>query len=547
MHLLNAPRLAAVLAAVSLASASSGVNAQTPSLPPGDTANTARGTTAPNSAVGATPATPTVIVVVPASDVVPANVPVASQTATNTPAEATPGTAQIARTPPVSTPAPATAAVMAAPRSMLDGFSFGSYGRVVVASDLRGHSGRSANIVAHGTRIDEQTYAELEMHRDDDFGAVHTRVVFTLAIMGPLFHETGNFGINLAVRNLYIEERGAFLRGLALWMGSRMYRGDDAYLLNWWPLDNLNTVGGGARYDANDYFTVAAHIGTNRLDSSYQYQQIAVTPRNGIGATRVVLLDRPRVIGSLKATLWLMGRTARTGVKIAGYFEGHGLPEGVRRNNETGRLELLPADSGVVAGLQVGAYTTHNTFVNLWLRYGQGLGAYGDLAVPYTLTARQTSVRARDLVLAMAANYENGPFGVLLGAYMRSFHDADTAVYGRNSMLEGTVVVRPSVWIGDNFGLAVEGSYQAVSYNALDPSTGEGAAGGSLWRLAVMPYVTPAGRGNFTRPHLRIIYAVTFRDPGAQRLYAPEDPFARNSVEHFLGLGSEWWFNSSYL
>jgi hypothetical protein len=31
-----------------------------------------------------------------------------------------------------------------------------------------------------------------------------------------------------------------------------MYRGDDVYLLNWWPLDNLNMVGGGARYNAGE-------------------------------------------------------------------------------------------------------------------------------------------------------------------------------------------------------------------------------------------------------------------------------------------------------
>ena len=43
--------------------------------------------------------------------------------------------------------------------------------------------------------------------------------------------------------------------------------------------------------------------------------------------------------------------------------------------------------------------------------------------------------------------------------------------------------------------------------------------------------------------------SVTLRtaDDGARRLYAPDDPFSFNSVEHFLGLNTEWWFNSSYL
>src|SRR5436309_2216031 len=46
-------------------------------------------------------------------------------------------------------------------------FEFGSYGRVRIASDLRGGTGRQANIVTHGDRIDEESYAELEIRRED--------------------------------------------------------------------------------------------------------------------------------------------------------------------------------------------------------------------------------------------------------------------------------------------------------------------------------------------------------------------------------------------
>ncbi len=506
------------------------------------------GMPAPNTSSGA-PAGPPVIVVAPVGDGTAIAPSAPGQTSTNTPVE--PTAHRHEESPAVVTqslvpvPPPGTPAWI---RTLIDGFSFGSYGRVVVATDLRGHWGRGANIVSHGTRIDESTYGELELHRDDDFGSVHTRVVATLAIQGPLFHENGQFDASIAVRNLYVEERGAIHRNLALWVGSRMYRGDDAYLLNWWPLDNLNTVGGGGRFDAGDRFTVAAHVGVNRLDNNYQYQSISVVPRDGFGAAQVVLLDRPRFIGSLKATYWLNGRTARSGLKLSLYGEVHGLPEGVRRNTETGALEGLSADTGFVAGAQVGLYSgVRNTYVNLWFRYGQGLGAYGDLSVPYTLTARQTSALARDVVIAAAGNWEWQWFALLGAGYVRYFRDADPAAYGRNQMWEGTLVLRPTAWIGDHVGISLEGSYQAVQFNQLDPVTGTGPRTGSLWRFGLIPFVSPAGRGSFTRPHLRAIYAVTVRDDGARRLYAADDPFARNSVEHFLGLGCEWWFNSSYL
>ena len=35
---------------------------------------------------------------------------------------------------------------------------------------------------------------------------------------------------------------------VSAWVGSRMYRGDDIYLFDYWPLDDHNIVGGGVFY-----------------------------------------------------------------------------------------------------------------------------------------------------------------------------------------------------------------------------------------------------------------------------------------------------------
>ncbi len=103
-----------------------------------------------------------------------------------------------------------------------DGFHFGSYGRVIAAGDHRGRGGRDADIVARGSRLDESTYAELELRREDyweETGA-YTRIVATLALAAPVFHYDGQFDVNMGLRNLYIEESGlghqaAGLGGLA--------------------------------------------------------------------------------------------------------------------------------------------------------------------------------------------------------------------------------------------------------------------------------------------------------------------------------------------
>ncbi len=61
----------------------------------------------------------------------------------------------------------------------------------------------------------------------------------------------------------------------------------------------------------------------------------------------------------------------------------------------------------------------------------------------------------------------------------------------------------------------------------------------------MLPFFSPLGRGTYTRPHIRLIYSLTVRDDGARALYPALDPRSAANVEHFLGVGAEWWFSSS--
>jgi len=98
---------------------------------------------------------------------------------------------------------------------------------------------------------------------------------------GDLFHYSGDFSSHIAIRNAYAETQNLGFDGLSLWAGSRMYRGDDIYLFDYWPLDNLNTIGAGARYERHK-FDIALHAGLNRLDDLYQYETLDTPPR-GLG------------------------------------------------------------------------------------------------------------------------------------------------------------------------------------------------------------------------------------------------------------------------
>ena len=250
---------------------------------------------------------------------------------------------------------------------------------MVAATDLRGQPGRDSNIVEHGSRLDEGDYVELELRRDDYWKKTNssTRLVITLAVADPFFHYDGQFAIQMAVRNLYIEERDLIAKGLSFWAGSRMYRGDDIYLLDWWPLDNLNTIGAGVRYDATTKTSVALHVGVNQPATGFFKQ---IVPRANVynqpGELDVAVLNRQEAEGSLKLQQIIPVDADGAGLKGVLYGEYHQLPAGQQQGSQAGVFQSLPGDHGIVVGAQIGAFTgKRDTHVNLFLRYATGLAA----------------------------------------------------------------------------------------------------------------------------------------------------------------------------
>jgi LamB porin len=442
-------------------------------------------------------------------------------------------------------------------------FEFGSYGRIGIASDLRGGTGRQSNIVAYGTRIDEDSYAELELRREDTFkDHITNKMVATLALFPPFFHFSGNEANNIAVRNLFDQATyGAY----TLWVGSRMYRGDDIYLLDWWPLDNQNTVGGGVGVDLPKTTAgetrIAAHVGMQRLDNPTQFQQVPEVAPFGVTPIPTTVLDRPRVIETLKITQLVRntplkrffdtdkaGPGGGPGFKFILYGEVHEISAGVEQIATSTAVPIqtpYPSDVGFLVGGEIAYWTgQRDTFVQLFFREARGLAAYDPLSEPSTFNLSQTTSGASETLIALGGNVEGGVFGLLYGGYLRFFRDADPNPISISKYDEGTLVVRPQAYFGEHWGLALEGSFQARRYAELDPTSGNPLVA-SEWRGGVMPYFSPAGRGSYKRPQLRAIYAITARNQAARDLYPAADVFSQRSISHYLGLQAEWWFNSS--
>lgn len=425
-------------------------------------------------------------------------------------------------------------------------FEFGSYGRVRVASDLRGRTGRDANVVSQGSRLDEESYAELEFRREDSFRPnVHGRVVATLALFPPFFHFSGSPTQHMGVRNLYAQ---ATLDKTTLWAGSRMLRGDDLYLLNFWPLDNQNTVGGGvgtSRVWKNGHeSTVHLHVGMQRLESPEQFQTALGVAPFGAPARTVTTLDRPRTIETVKF-LHKTPLSGGAGMKWIAYGEAHQISAGVAKNPESKLEEPRPNDSGFVLGLQATYFTgKRDSHVHLVVRHARGLGAYDPLASPTTFDQARTATSATSSLLAFGGNVETYHVGLLFGGYVRLFRDAQAGKTSLEKFDEGIVSVRPHVFVSDLFGVAFEGSYQGRRFAFLDPET-DAPLYASVFRFGVIPYFSPTGRGVYKRPQLRLMYNASFRGAGARALSPAIDPLSSRPVEHFVGIGAEWWFNSS--
>ncbi len=422
------------------------------------------------------------------------------------------------------------------------GFVFGSYGRVTASSDGAGGSGKQLAVVAHPPRLEEQPYLELDLSyhtAEPEFGRF--RVVTTLAVSDAMFHSDGNFDGKIALRNAFVEGSDLGVADLSVWVGSRMLRGDDIYLLDFWPLDNLNTVGAGASWGAAGKTRISGHLGLNQVKNAYQYQEILVADPE-FGTDPVILMDRVRLIGSLRAEQPV--EVGGLSGKLVGYGEVHRLGEGVAEDVEKVR-QLMPSELGTTLGVEASVWGFgERGFANLFLRHATGIAALGELATPTSGLAQDGSVTdTTSTRVAMSAGFGAGRFDLIAGAYADWFSDADKVNYDGDDFYEGTISLRPSYRVAGGYKQAFEFSYQGHRSNGLSPRTDTFLVP-AIFKAAIIPTLS-AGTGRFARPELRLIYEVSVLNDGAQEQYPAEDVRRRGAIHHYLGIGAEWWFNSS--
>jgi len=434
------------------------------------------------------------------------------------------------------------------------GFRFGSYGRVLAGTDLRGGKPESANIVGRGPRIVEPSYLEL----DFSFGFVtprgmKMRTVMTVAFAGNLFHDTGDFDAQPALRNVYLEAQ--VTPRVTAWAGSRMYRGDDIYLFDYWPLDDQNTIGGGLMFrkaeredGGGDAIELAAHAGVNRLTHPFQLQEIAV-PDPAQGATTVLQLNRQRMVTSGTASYLLGGDPGQPSLRIKAHGEYHALPSGTRKLESDGTLEQLPSDRGWLVGAQVSLFGLskdpgHRSHLNLYTRYATGLAAFDELAPPTSFGTDLRTTRASELTFGAGGAFDHARGNVLIGALSRRFVDADTSTTDPDDGWEYALDIRPLARVVHEVYAGVDLSYQARFPRGLNPNTLR-AEDPAVFQIAPMLVYSPMGPSAYDRPQLRLVYRAAHLNEAARNEFVPDDPRNGRTWTHFLGVQAEWWFQSN--
>jgi len=432
-------------------------------------------------------------------------------------------------------------------------FIFGSYGRVQPSTDLEGGSGRHTNIVSHGSRLEQPTYLELDFAYDFANKPEETdfHLVTTLAFGESLFHDTGTFALISAIRNLFIRAAHLLYKPLLVWAGSRMYRGDDIYLFDFWPLDEVNIYGAGAGLHYPDT-EIDLHFGLNRLETDWQVQKREV-PSETFGTETVEWMDRQRVIAGVKATHYFLRKPESPfALKAKLFGEIQSIGSGTRIseysiNAATERDEVrYPADFGWSVGAQFGAvgFLPHS-FAHLFVKYSGGLAAYGTLSEPFGYDINHKTTAAREFLVALTGNTEFWRMSAMVGSYARYFVDADPNKYDNDDGWEFIVAVRPHFKLLDSLALGLELSHQLKKPNGISSDTARETLP-MITKFSLFPLIYRGESLSYGRPQLRLVYTASFVNDDARALFPEGDKRRERKIQHFLGIGAEWWFNTEY-
>ncbi len=424
-------------------------------------------------------------------------------------------------------------------------FEFGINGHINIISN-GSRSPEPYNVVSYPPRLQHIPYQELTVAAVQPQSGTAAlpmpwEVKFTLALSENLYHESGQWDINAAVRDLYAVAEPA--ENLELWIGSRMYRGRYVYLFDFWPVRDLPTIGGGAGFRLNDSLYLAAHVGWNVLEENPRVVQDLLLPHPRYpGTISQRYLERQRFIASLQSEIGLGG-----GFLLALNGELHSLPAGGWINPATSTAETIPAE----INFKLGAMLTISDFIlagrlpsslNGFASVATGAAAFGVLGIPLEFAQDETAGNAFETVFGLSSQLEFGFFGLHAAAYIRRFEDADSRkTLDLDDRWEWAAAARPEFYLGRVFRLGGELSFQRAVPDGIFASTNKNEAL-DIFKLTVFGAVAADNASGLqSSPRLQLFFTTVFLS-GPAREWLDDYIFYETpgGVEFFFGLSAEW-------
>ena len=437
-------------------------------------------------------------------------------------------------------------------------FSFGTYGRIGIGYGLGTEAAfpQSLNLNGMGSiggRFEENDYLELAtaMHftpktAENKLTNINLQARFAFyTTQGQLIGNVSNKsigGITTALPELFAEAKNINGSDWSVWIGARLFRGDDIHIIDHFYFDDHSGQGVGIQHKNTKFsviFTGSIDT-TSTLPPNFYLNIVNGTPTLGL---------RNRYISILEHEI----QVKKGHVKLMGEFQR--LPSGIAEDDTT--KYSYPADFGFVLGAKyVKSISTKlpGSFNAVSIRYGEGIANGGD------------GGSSRTYVTYGAPNLETNSF-----RKANSFAFTETFLLNLNEKysLNGYAIYTKSKGASDSKDKAPDYLGKQMLFNRKQ-DIAFGARGAYYindwfhllheldfaWRkdgtqdfaqmtkVTIAPTLVPtAKRDVWERPHFRLVYSVAhYNQFAADNLYSPY--LAQSGTKNwgqYIGAKVEWW------
>ncbi|HEX4459279.1 MAG TPA: carbohydrate porin, partial [Polyangia bacterium] len=350
--------------------------------------------------------------------------------------------------------------------------------------------------------------------------------------------------LTIVPEQAYVQAHNVFIKGLDIWLGSRLYRKNDVHIADYFYFNSLPGQGLGVMYKNLDT-AILVNTGSSPFFQADLNQ--------GSMAPGVV----PEVVKRIR-TIFVAQYKYPFGHRSS-YVQGLGEFHVVPRLQDAAHVApngLDPQDWGWVLGAKAHFDLGRDQFNDMSFRYGTRIAngaasgrttydTFGDTALDGTYKGAYGIEVVDHFMWNVGHIFSLNGYGTL--HYNRGALDYVPAaaavggpppVVGPNTRLDFAVGARPVVYLHKMFQLMAEATYQGRK--------DEGKPMGTVLKLAIAPTVVPTGsKGDYwARPHIRAMYVFGYYNQAAvDQLQSPYLKTAGPTrYAHFIGARAEWWF-----